>query len=291
MSGRFVLVASYPKSGNTWARIVLERLLRGAGGPFSLNELDAKYTGILRRFAFDGRMPVNAADLLPVEIDELLPALYRELAQEIEGVVFLKVHDSAKQNRRGEWLYPPECAGDVIYLVRHPFDVAVSTAHHLNISLERAVAIMADDGSDRAPYATLSQSLPQEFGSWSSNVESWLDGGPYRVTSARYEDFCAEPVVHFSRFAKAAGLQVTPAEVAAAVEASEFGRLQQEEERRGFRERPKSSAKFFREGRSGTWKGLLDESLQDRLMRDHGRVMERLGYNEGGSTGRSQPGS
>ena len=30
MSGSFVLVASYPKSGNTWTRIVLEWLLRGA---------------------------------------------------------------------------------------------------------------------------------------------------------------------------------------------------------------------------------------------------------------------
>ena len=283
MSGRFVLIASYPKSGNTWTRIVLEQLRRGVGRPFSINDLDARYLGILRRFAFDGALPVNAADLLPAEIDALLPALYRRLASDVQEMVFLKVHDTAKRNRTGEWLYPPEIAGRVIYLVRHPFDVAVSTAHHLGISLERAVATMAGDGRRRAPYDNLSESLPQVFGSWSGNIESWIDNDSYDVSWARYEDLCAEPVGHFRRFADAAGLRVTNDEVSAAVEASRFERLQYEEKRAGFRERPQSSPKFFREGRSGTWHGVLDESLREQLVRDHGGVMERLGYGADGS--------
>ena len=282
MSGRFVLIASYPKSGNTWTRIVLEHLRRGAGQLFSLHDLDAKYHGIMRRLAFDRLMPVNAADLLPAEIDAYLPDLYRALIREIDGTVFLKVHDAAKRNIRGEWIYPSDSIRDVIYLVRHPFDVAVSTAHHLAISLERAVAVMADDGSGRVPYTTLSQSLPQVFGSWSGNVESWLENESYRTTWARYEDICAKPVAHFRRFAKAAGLDVTPEDVAAAVEAARFEKLQQEEKRGGFRERPHSSPKFFREGRAGTWQGVLDERLRERLISDHGRVMQRLGYGEDG---------
>ncbi|HEY6577711.1 MAG TPA: sulfotransferase domain-containing protein, partial [Rhizomicrobium sp.] len=241
MNGAFVLVASYPKSGNTWTRILFEKLRRGADKSFSINDLDAKYHGISRRIAFDGWAPANAADLLTEEIQCLLPEIYRRAAAEIGEIVFVKVHDAAKRNRRGEWLYPPDCVPAVIYLVRHPFDVAVSTAHHLSVSLERAVEIMADDGSARPPYRFLSQSLPQIFGSWSGNVVSWLDNAFYRVTFARYEDMCADPEGSFLRLARAAGLQVSSAEVAQAVKATEFRAFQREEAERGFRERPETS--------------------------------------------------
>ena len=285
MSGRFVLVASYPKSGNTWTRIVLQILQRGVDRPFSINDLEAKLNGIVRRIVFDNWLPVNAADLLPGEMEGLLPDLYRRLAPELQEVALVKAHDVAKRNVRGEFIYPPDCMRTVIYLVRHPFDVAVSTAHHLGVSLERAVEILGDDGSMRHPHTSLPQSLPQTFGSWSSNIESWLDNDSYDVTCARYEDVRAEPVPHFRRFADVAGLNVTDTEVAAAVEAARFERLQREEERVGFRERPRSSPKFFREGRSGTWEGILDERLREQIVRDHGRVMERLGYREDGGVG------
>lgn len=288
MNGSFVLVASYPKSGNTWTRIVLERLLRGAKAPFSINDLPAKYHGFPRRLAFDRWTPVNAADLLTEEMEEFLPDIYRRQMPEIAGIVLVKVHDAAKRNRRGEWLYPPDCMGNVIYLVRHPYDVAVSTAHHLSVSMERAVEIMADDGSTRPPPTGMPESLPQTFGSWSGNVSSWIDNDSYRVSWARYEDMVADPVAIFSRFAESAGLQVSREEVAEAAQRTEFRALQREEEERGFKERPHSSPQFFRAGNSGTWRHVLDKSLQERLVRDHGRVMERLAYGEDGSAGAIQ---
>src|SRR5437588_12362456 len=98
MNGRFVLIASYPKSGNTWTRIVLEILKRGAGRPFSINDLNAKYHGVVRRIAFDNWLPVNAADLLPNEINLWLPDLYRRLVDVLDDNVLVKGHDSAKRN-------------------------------------------------------------------------------------------------------------------------------------------------------------------------------------------------
>ncbi|HLY07171.1 MAG TPA: sulfotransferase domain-containing protein, partial [Rhizomicrobium sp.] len=179
----------------------------------------------------------------------------------------------------------PDCVRTVIYLVRHPFDVAVSLAYHMNTTPEHTVQIMADDGSVRRPYRTLVKSLQQTFGSWSGNVESWLNNPAYRVSWSRYEDVCAGPVEHIERHARAAGLSVSREDVVAAVKASDFQELQREEKRAGFREKAKESRLFFRTGRPGTWKGVLDESLRARLVRDHGRVMERLGYGVDGETG------
>ena len=278
MSGGFVLIASYPKSGNTWIRMALQKLRRGINQPVSINDLDVRYQDIFRRVAFDDWMPVNAADLSVEEIEGFLPDLYRRLAPEIRDFAPIKVHDNARRNVRGEWIYPPDCVRAVIYLVRHPFDVAVSLANHLNAGVERAVAMMADDGSAHRPPARLVKSLPQNFGTWSGNVASWLDNPFYPVTWARYEDLCEEPLEHIVRFAKAAGLPASRDDVEAAVRATDFQVLQREETESGFREKFKSSPQFFRSGRPGAWRGILDATLRERLVRDHGHVMERLGY-------------
>ncbi|HEX3429378.1 MAG TPA: sulfotransferase domain-containing protein [Rhizomicrobium sp.] len=291
MSGSFVLIASYPKSGNTWMRVVLEKLRRGGEQPVSINDLDIRYQGGSRRAAFDSWAPVNAADLTFDEIEGFLPDVYRRLAAEIQDFAPVKVHDAASRNFRGEWIYPPDCVKRVIYLVRHPFDVAVSLAYHLNTSPERAVEMMADEGRRRRPYRRLSQSLPQNFASWSSNVESWMDNPAYGVSWSRYEDMHAEPVAQILRLATAAGMPVSRHDVEIAVKATDFQELQREEEVAGFREKAKVSRQFFRSGHPGTWKGLLDAALRERLVHDHGRVMRRLGYNEDGSTSAIQPSS
>lgn len=283
MSANFVLVASYPKSGNTWTRIVLEKLYRGADKPLSINDLDAKLHGILRRLAFDSAAPVNAADLLTEEMELFLPEVYRLAAKEIGGLILIKAHDAARRNNAGAWIYPPDCMPTVIYLARHPFDVATSTANHLGVELEQAVEIMADDGADGAPPTRLLEALPQTFGSWSGNVESWIDNHSYRVAIARYEDLCTNSAENFLRLAQVAGLQVSAEDVARAVEDTRFSALQSEEQEHGFRERPDTSSMFFRMGHPGTWRGVLSEALRDQIVRRHGKVMDRLGYGADGS--------
>src|SRR5271169_1916853 len=124
MSGKFVLIASYVKSGNTWTRIVFAKLQRGLD--FPLNGLDGIFAGMLLRVIFDGFAPVNAADLLTNELEAYLPDVHRRIAEQIEDRIFIKVHGAAHRTWKDEWIYPPECVHSTIYLVRHPYDVAVS---------------------------------------------------------------------------------------------------------------------------------------------------------------------
>jgi aryl sulfotransferase len=281
VSGNLVLIASYPKSGNTWTRIVFERLRRGSD--ISINNLSGGFHGVAGRVVFDDIAPVNAADLRDEEVYEFLPGVYRGLAAEAGENVFLKVHNELRRTRRGEWLYPPDCVAHVIYIVRHPYDVAVSYAHHSGANVKSTVRFMADETSVPRLRIHLPEALPHLFfGAWSNHVSSWLDGGAHRVTLARYEDIHADPVGQFLRLANAAGLAVTKEDVFAAVEASRFDRMQAEEQEQGFRERPETSSSFFRSGRPRSWEGLLDESLREQIVRDHGPTMERLGYTADG---------
>jgi hypothetical protein len=283
MSAQFILVASYPKSGNTWTRLIFENLARGLDVPVSINDMTGGVHGFGRRVLFDATAPVNASELLVDEIENFMPEVFRKLSAETEGQMFVKIHDFAHRTKNGEWLYPPECVNAVVYLVRHPFDVAVSFASHLGLPLETTVDLMQGTDVVSSQIRALPLPLPQHLGSWSENIGSWLGSVPYRVTMARYEDLHANPVGEFTRLAASIGLMVPPGGVARAVEATKFDRLRKEESQVGFREKPPSSSNFFRSGKPQSWKGALDEKLCAKLARDHATVMKRLGYLEDGT--------
>ena len=282
MSGRLVLVSSFPKSGNTWTRAVLEHLRRGPEWQFSINKMPSAFYGFTRRRLFDILSPVNAGDLFIDEIEDRLPIILRELVKLDSYTHIMKVHDDARRTKSGEWLYPADSVHCVIYLVRHPFDVAVSFANHMGISLDDAVGLMQDGDIVSHYDDSLPLALPQHVGSWTSNIASWLGPSPYRVALARYEDLHREPVSEFVRLARAAGFTSPQVEIENAIQATRFDKMRVEEDHSGFRERPSTSPTFFRSGRPQTWKGELDSKLIERIVRDHGPTMERLGYLEDG---------
>jgi hypothetical protein len=285
VSRNLILIASYPKSGNTWVRLFFENLLRKERAPVSINDIHNGMYGFERRRFFDSYAAAAAADLLPDEIENLLPDLYAEWAMQAAGPVFVKVHDRARRTPAGRWLFPPEHVRMVLYLARHPFDVTVSYAHHRNLALDRAVDDLCDEGHVIAPAEDrLPLPLTERPDSWNSNVASWLDQPCYPVTLARYEDLYANPIAEFARLAAAAGLGASEESVARAVDATRFDRLKAEEVESGFRERPCSSRAFFRSGRPDSWGGILNEQLRDRLTAECKRAMERLYYLADGSS-------
>jgi hypothetical protein len=277
MSGELVLISSYPKSGNTWARLILECLLRNEA--VSINDIGIGHYGLKRRMIFDALAPAEAAELLPDEIDALMPHVLSNLADAAEGTIFIKVHDRLRRTGHGEWLFPPDRVKAVIYLVRHPFDVAVSYARHMAVEVGRAAEWLVDDAHLVAGgRAELPLPLTERTGSWSTHVSSWLEGAPYPVTCLRYEDMIRAPAAQCARMAEAAGIAVSEGSLARAVSATRFERLRHEERRHGFRERPQASTAFFREGKATSWHNQLDTAscklLQDAL----GPTMTKLGY-------------
>jgi aryl sulfotransferase len=282
-----ILVAGYPKSGSTWVRFVFQALRRGA---VSLKEMEGDYYGARRRRLFDELAPANAADLLPEEIDNLLPDVFHALSDRPGAPHIVKVHDCAFQTKSGAWLYPPDCVHSVIYLTRHPFDVAVSYAHHLALSAAEAVDHMATDDTVALSARRLRVPLHERLNSWSGNIVSWLDASPYHVVAARYEDLYDNPLMSFMRLAQAAGLPANEADVVRACESARFERLQEEERVRGFSERPRTSSQFFRAGKPLSWEGVLDEASRTKLTEDHRAVMARFGYDGEGRAGAILPG-
>lgn len=277
MSG-LTLIASYPKSGNTWLRAFLASHLRG-GQPIDLNADLARIGNLTSRSLQDFHAGLEHADLNPQEVALLRPLTSRRIAQELPGLY--KTHDSnlAPPGAR-EPAIPTVAINRVIYIVRDPRDVAVSASHHFGWSPATAVDRMAD-ASFRLGGSSyrLNMNIEQWVSSWSAHIESWLDAPDLRLLPLRYEDLLADPLRRFTALCRFLDLDDTREVVSRSLEASRFSVLAGQEGRTGFRERYRAStAPFFREGRVGGWRTALAPELVERLVSDQGRVMARLGY-------------
>jgi len=63
-----------------------------------------------------------------------------------------------------------------------------------------------------------------------------------------------------------------------ALEYSKFETLKGQEEISGFREKPRKCEHFFNEGRAGRWREGLTKRQVNEIVKVHGGVMKRFGY-------------
>jgi len=269
-------IASYPKSGNTWVRAVLSAWLTGE--PPRLDALVG--TGVAARAPFDDALGVPSSDLTPDELAILRPRVDELFAAEAEGTLLRKTHDGLYPGPEGELVLSTEATRAAVYVVRDPRDVAVSLAHHDGRPVDWAVTHLSNPDAVRVGKVDgLEYQFLQRTGSWSDHVRSWVDDAPFPVHVVRYEDCLDDPLGAFASALEFADLgPVDGADVARAVERARFEALRDEEERAGFRERPRKSARFFRAGRAGSWREELTAEQASRIERDHGELMTRLAY-------------
>ena len=276
---RIYWLASYPKSGNTWARTFLTNYLIDGEAPADINHLRGGPIASARE-VFDRWAGVEASDLPAEEIANLRPDVYRQMARHIEHPLYIKVHDACTHNSEGAQLFPADVTGAVLYMIRNPLDVAVSYAHHGGRTLQQTVDVLCNpqgvvfELSDR-----LVSQLPQALLSWSDHVRSWVDQSGMRVTVVRFEDMLANPESAFGAVVRALDLKFDALRLKRALAFSRFEALQEQELRAGFRERHmRADALFFREGRAGAWRLELGSEMAARILSTQGEVMRRFGY-------------
>ena len=93
----------------------------------------------------------------------------------------------------------------------------------------------------------------------------------------RYEDMKKDSVTQFKRMVDGLGMRKTRAEVAQAVEKTDFAKLQKQEEERGFTEAAQGQ-RFFRKGETDSWRDELSDDQAKQIIRDHAFQMNRFGY-------------
>lgn len=272
------LLCSYLKSGNTWLRVVLDCVLNERA-EVQLNEL-YRIPSISRRSDFDNIMGVDSSDLTTEEVLQSHAEFCRHLAVSDLPAKIRKVHSCySSPYLDTEPAFPNDVLNKVVYIARDPRDVAVSFSHHINQSVDRAIAIMGDSSTTVAAVQTIYQEqLPQHLSSWSQHVESWLDNRDINLHLMRYEDMLSDPLDTFHSVVQFLNLQCDRTRLEQILNICRFDALQRKEANDGFGERPKSSAVFFRRGVAGGWQDTLTAHQVQTIVDDHGTVMRRLGY-------------
>jgi aryl sulfotransferase len=289
---RRIWLASYPKSGNTWLRMLIANLAAKDDRPVGINDAFGSSGIASARGPFDRLLLIDSGLLTHDEADCLRPLVYEELARGLDdderdpreappAVRFVKVHDAYTLTPLGEPLLAGARGADgAIVIVRDPRDVAPSLAGHRNTGIDDAIAFMNDRDAEFSANTTRQDSqLRQKLPGWSGHITSWLDQTDIPIHLVRYEDLQIDTAAVLRRALQFAGQPATDDELFRAVRFADFTRLRQQEEEKGFKEAPQHlGERFFRRGEAGGWRDELTPDQAARIVAAHGAVMRRLGY-------------
>jgi len=280
MAGRqgLVWLASYPKSGNTWFRVILANLAIGPGRAATINEAPGYSEFAASRGRFETAAMLESALLSDDDIDALRPGMFDDVAQDSACPTWIKVHDAFTRLPDGRPMLGTS-ARAAIYLIRDPRDVAISLAHFSSLSIDDAITRL------NSTHATLSvdrlgaaPQLRQTLLDWSGHADSWLGQTSVPVLTIRYEDLKTRPAAEVARALAFAGQEAAPSDVERAVANAAFEELQRQEAEKGFIEQAPGVAPFFRAGRAGAWREILSPEQRARIEDAHGLMMDRFGY-------------
>jgi aryl sulfotransferase len=217
---RFVWIASYPKSGNTWVRFLLHHYLYG-----ELRESSK----------LAARIPDIHVDPIP--------------AAAPGRPVLAKTH----------WTLTPAMphvnqTERAIYITRHPKDVAASLVSFYRLrdatstwTDEQMIRLFIQSGGDPSM-------IKMGFGSWVENVTTWILQRRFPVLVVRYEDLRADSARELTRMIEFLGSEADPARISAAAAACTFDRM------RALEVSEKSAQKaghIFHGGKAEMGKGLM----------------------------------
>jgi len=273
-------LASYPKSGNTWVRTLIEAYFFD---DIDINDLRAT-VGENRPPLYQHLAPIPY-DLLDIYQWALLrPATLVNLIALFGSdrrPLIVKTHNINAMIKDMP-LFPEGLYESIVYLVRDPRDVAVSYAKHLGISLDDCIEIMMQTNAGSKPEVKVDRMTTHGFISrWDSHVYSWNSNPKSRVI--KYEDLVHDTVGQFTRILERYGIEPSQEKVEHAVEACKLKNLREKEIQGGFdeasRHHKESGSGFFSERVNvGRWKDALSTSQVKAIEDAFGEQMAEFGY-------------
>ena len=269
-----VWLASYPKSGNTWMRAFLANYIENPDSPLRINDLPRYSFGDSQIKHFESVAGTAYGELSPEERAQARGRVQAWFARGRREDVFVKTHNLLGRIK-GVPLISPRVTVGAVYLVRNPLDVAVSFAHHFQISTDRAVELICDH---RTVLPASESTTEQYIGSWSRNARTWFNGKGMMLHVARYEDMVQRPLKTFGAVVRFLDMPIDRPRLTKALRFASFEELRAQESMERFVEGHEDGRKFFREGRVGAWRERLTDAQRGRLVEAHRAMMRQLGY-------------
>ena len=265
-----IWIASYPKSGNTWARAFLSTYIYSQNGEFKFEDLK-KITlfPLMKHFNDIGVTPNNFLEFAKNLV------LAQDKINLSNDIVFFKTHNAMCSVENYPFTNKDNTLG-AIYIIRDPRDVLVSYAKHDDTSLDFSLKALINTKNLGTLIDDKNKKLLSIMGSWSENYNSWKNFNLTKKIIIKYEDLLINPFDNFLKIIEYLnelyGLKVDKDKIKKIIEITKFSNLQDREKKFGFIETISKKELFFREGKSGSWKSQLDKKITNKI--------ENLFYNE-----------
>lgn len=264
-------LASWPKTGSTWVRAMLNAYYYAEH--FHPNRMDL-CPGEPSRHVYNSLWPYDE----PFDFQDWCGMRYTALINEY-GLMHhpdfhcIKTH-TANVVYRGAQLIPETLTVGAIYVARDPRDTLISAAKYFRNDYRKMWEKMQSDD-----FSLGGQSAPlvwQPCSSYRMHLTSWLDNPTaFPVMRVLYEDMIEDPARELRRIVEFLRLDLDEDLLHLAVKLASFSELRKAEDLHGFSENGPAKAdneaekgppeKFFRVGKAGQWKTELPADLADEV--------------------------
>jgi len=267
-----IFIIGYPKSGNTWlARLAADALdspMVGGDNPIDQADKKQSYVG-----EFIVSKSHYSEQSKPKYITEYSKILYvvRDFRDVLVSGFFHNHRDS----------------NETKYTIENPLNLSLHSFHRYYFRWQAKRMISKWQGSEVAVfrnnikkfistlrYFVLREKWPMSLsvGNWSEHVNYWIEFPNACVI--RYEDLLVDTFTTLKSSFSKIKISCSDQRLVEAIERQSFKTRKKEFQKNG----DQVNVKFMRKGIAGDWKGFLDKDMIERIKKEHGATMNRLGY-------------
>jgi hypothetical protein len=287
-----IWLASYPKSGNTWLRTILNQLL------FSKDRKENKVfenLDIITSYPQKKHFKNISEKLTLSEFKDQEEVIKNWItSQDIinldNKIKFFKTHNFAckRYNEDDKKSYSFTDLNNtlgVMYIVRDPRNIITSLKYHFSLKDYDAAFKMMDNthmwlGDDDE------DAVPQALTSWDKHFDSW-SRFPKNFLLIRYEDLLSDTKNEIKKITKYLSkffdIKENDEIINTIIKNTSFSNLKKQEDDQGFvesilDENTNERKKFFHLGPENKWENLLNEEIINKIEKRFDSTMKKLGY-------------
>ena len=285
-------VSSYPRSGNTWLRLILCGLFFTKDGNVNNLNILKKIPKLdsLNNFEFIKEISINDYNLIfkDSNYNEETLNTYSKYWIEAQKKIkingrkyaFFKTHNARIKLK--ESLYTNELTTrGFIYISRDPRDIVLSYSKHTNKEIDSTIDLLNDDkimGKKKT-----SNRMPEIILSWKDHYRSWKQFTVVPSLFLKYEDLLNDIEMEINKIADYfhANFHIEISnkseKIKNVIKSTNFNNLKNMENKNGFFEKSEFSD-FFRIGKTNQWENELNPDQKNLIEHLFKNQMIELGY-------------
>ncbi len=278
-------IASYPKSGNTWIRLLLCSYYYTDDGMFSDDTL-LKNIGQFPEKKYFEKFKYNTS--IPGDTSKLWIKA-QELINQDKNFRFFKTHNFLGKIGNTQFTNEKNSLG-AIYILRDPRNIITSIKNHFELSYEESLEFMLNERKFTYDYFKKNDYADFQFlSSWEKNYKTWINNKVFPTLVIKYEDLISQTyeelkkIINFTdnlinkknKFNKKKALNV--------ISSTSFSNLKKIENTKGFSESLNSKMKsekipFFHLGPDNNWRHRLDNDFKIKVNEVFKKNLIELNY-------------